>query len=115
MPIFFYNIPVIGGVSYMIKGKLTYSNNDVICDYTIIACAEDPWYAFEDDDDDDPASSVTRDDDDNTSPIEFNKAGFKKSPDLLDEDEPDVYLEIYDHQNFLKKIDIQLQIQNLVE
>jgi hypothetical protein len=100
----------------MIKGKLTYSNNDVIYDYTIIAYAEDPWYAFEDDDDD-PASSVTRDDDDddNTSPIEFNKAGFKKSPDLLDEDEPDVYLEIYDHQNFVKKTDIQLQIQNLVE
>ena len=104
---------MIGRVSYMIKGKLTYSNNDVICDYTIIAYAEDPWYAFEHDDD--PASSVTRDDDDNTSVIEFNKAGFKKSPDLLDEDEPDVYLEIYDHQNFVKKTDIQLQIQNLVE
>jgi hypothetical protein len=114
MPIFFYNTPVIGGVSYMIKGKLTYSNNDVICDYTIIAYAEDPWYAFEDDDDD-PASSVTRDDDDNTSAIEFNKAGFKKSPDLLNEDEPDVYLEIYDHQNFVKKTDIRLQIHNLVK
>lgn len=95
----------------MIKGELTYSNNDVICDYTIIAYAEDPWYAFEDDD---PASSVTRDDDD-TSPIESNKASFKKSPDLLDEDESDVYLEIYDHQNFVKKTDIRLEIQNLVE
>jgi hypothetical protein len=95
-------------MSYIIKGNLTYSNNDVICGYTIIAYAEDPWYAFEDDD---PASSVTRDDD--TSAIEFNKAGFK-SPDLLDEDEPHVYLEIYDH-NFVKKTDIRLQIHNLVE
>jgi hypothetical protein len=114
MPIFFYNTPVIEGVFYMIKGKLTYSINDVICDYTIIADAKDPWYAFEEDDD--PASSVTRDDDDdNTSAIEFNKAGFKKSADLLDEDESDVYLEIYDHQNFVKKTDIRLQIHNLME
>jgi hypothetical protein len=113
MPIFFYKTPVIGGVFYMIKGKLTFSNNDVFCDYTIIAYAEDPWYAFGEDDD--PASSVTRDDDDNTSAIKSNKAGFKKSPDLLDEDEPDVYLEIYDHQNFVKKTDIRLQIHNLVK
>jgi hypothetical protein len=87
-------------VLYIIKGKLTYSNNDVICGYTTIAYAEDPWYAFEDDD---------------TSPIESNKVGFKKSPDLLDEDESDVYLEIYNHQNFVKKTDIRLQIHNLME
>jgi choline dehydrogenase-like flavoprotein len=89
-------------MSYNVKGKLTNPQGDPISGYTIRAYDEDPWYAFGDDD---LGSSVTRDD--GTFTIEFNKAAFKKPTDILDKEEPEVYLKIYDQAgNPIKKTEM---------
>lgn len=85
-------------MSFLIKGTLTDSKGNPLSGYTIKAFDEDAWFAFEDDD---IGSAVTEDD--GTFRIPFTKDAFKKPGDW-DEEEPHVYLEIYDEsETFLQK------------
>ena len=76
-------------MSFLIKGTLTDSEGNLLSGYTVKAFDENAWFAFQDDD---IGSAVTQDD--GTFRIPFTKDAFKK-PGELDEEEPQVYLEIY--------------------
>src|SRR5437870_3197884 len=78
-------------MSYQIKGKLTDSDGNPVSGYKVKAFDEDAWYSFEDDD---LGSNITEDD--GTFRIAFTKSAFKKPTELLDDENPEVYLEIYD-------------------
>src|SRR5215204_1127379 len=85
-------------MSFLIKGTLNDSNGNPLSGYTIKAFDEDAWFAFEDDD---LGSAVTEDD--GTFRIRFTKDAFKK-PGEWDEEEPHVYLEIYNEsETFVQK------------
>src|SRR5687767_10441335 len=100
--------PHKGIMSFLIKGTLTDSNGNPLSGYTIKAFDEDPWFAFQDDD---IGSAVTEDD--GTFRIPFTKDAFKK-PGEWNEEEPEVYLEIYDEvESFVQKTDRLTQPSSL--
>jgi cholesterol oxidase len=87
-------------LSFLIKGTLTDSNGNPLSGYTVKAFDENAWFAFQDDD---IGSAITEDD--GTFRIPFTKDAFKK-PGEWDEEEPQVYLEIYDEvESFVQKTD----------